>query len=469
MPYIRTRGHQVAIVHGTRRPETRQVEQQELYVFYSRQEALAAFGAPGGEPDHEFRRCLERRFPGLRFDWAKLRAGVEARLDDLPDDDRAEHERLGAALQAALVEFARRLAPLDPQETADAARVLAGQRARLEVVQAWIAWRLEVLDRGAEGPDFPVSFRWEQAQRAHLVPGDLEELAVGHYEAQADAEAEAMFRFLTEVYPGYAEGWNYLGLIALRAGRFDDAIASFERTSELGRGALPKRVAKASWWSDLDTRPFMRGRRNLAVALQRAGRHRDAIAVATQLARECGDDIEADAHLATAHLCLREWSEARRAALRLRDLIPAESLVAAFAALELGMEHEAATDFLHAALNCPRSAGSAIGVRFPRPQSYVAVEDHNRGVEMRASLSTYLSKLPRSARAYFSDLWEGSLAEQLTLDTLQAQLEGARDIEERRGLLRQLEVIRSLDNARDLARELRQGAEAAAPRKNSKP
>lgn len=461
MPYVRTRGNQVAIVHGTRNPETRQVEQQELYVFYSRQEARAVFGAAGGPPDREFKRCLEQRFPALRFDWAQLRAGVEARIDDLPDVALAEHERLGAALQGALVEFARRLAPLDPQETADAARALAAQRARLEVLQAWITWRLEVLDRGAEGADFPVNFRWELTQRAHRVPDDLEELARERYEAQADDEAEAMFRFLAEVFPGYAEAWNYLGLIALRARRLDDAIAYFERTGELGRAALPKRVAKASWWSDLDTRPYMRGRRNLAVALQRAGRHRDAIAVATQLARECGDDLDADAHLAAAHLCLREWEEARQAALRLRELFPGESLVAAFAAYELGMERHAAADFLHAALNRPRTAGAAVGARFPRPQSYQEVEDHNDGVEMQASLSTYLSKRPGPARAFFADLWEASLAERLEVEAVHEQLEGAQDVEERRELGRHLDSLRSLEHARDLARDLVQESNQA--------
>ncbi|MDB5098376.1 MAG: Tetratricopeptide 2 repeat protein [Cyanobacteria bacterium RYN_339] len=463
MPYVRTRGNQVAIVHGKRSKETRQVEQQELYVFYSRQEALAAVGAPGQDADREFQRCLEQRFPDMRFDWTRLRAGVEAHIGALPDEVLLEHERLGAALHEAMVAFARQLAPLDPQETADATRVLGAQRSNLEVLQAWIRWRLDVLDRGTHVHDFPVNFRWELSRHAHLVPDDLEALAQERYEAHADGEAEARFRFLTEVYPRYAEGWNYLGLIALRAGHLDDAIACFERTSEVGRAALPKRIAKASWWSDLDTRPYMRGRRNLAVALQRAGRHRDAITVATQLARECGDDLEADAHLAAAHLCLREWSEARRAALRLRELFPAESLVAALAAFELGMPRDAATDFLHAMFNHPRTAGSLIEIRFPRPRTSTEIDDHNGGVELRASLATYLAKLPRAARSFFADLWDKAHLDLLELGELQDALERTQDVEARRALHCQVAEIRSTVYARGLGLKFVDGAAGLEP------
>ena len=47
MPYVRVRDRQVAIVHGVRDSETRKVEQQILFVLYSRAEAREALGRGG--------------------------------------------------------------------------------------------------------------------------------------------------------------------------------------------------------------------------------------------------------------------------------------------------------------------------------------------------------------------------------------------------------------------------------------
>jgi tetratricopeptide (TPR) repeat protein len=415
MPYVRTRGNQLAIVHGKRHPETRQVEQQVLFVFYSKQEALAASGGTSKFDAHRFRDYLQERNPDLRFDWSQLSKEIEARLEILPDAAAPEHERIATALNEAMIGFARRLALAGPLEAQDVATALASQRSHLKVLRSWIDLRLDDLDSGGADPEPLPGFRWELALRNHHVPDDLEEMAVERYNEGDDEDATAMFTFLVQVFPAYAEGWNYLGLVALRSRRIEEAIAHFQRTMEVGRGALPRRVAKNSWWSNLDTRPYMRGQRNLAVALQRAGRYRDVITVATTMERECGDEIEARAHLASAHLCLGEWQEARSAALYIHNFAPLESLLAAFAAFELGDRLEAATGFIHAMLNNPRAVAIQIGRKMPRPVTYEEAEDHNSGVEMASALAGYIARFPRPGRTFFSSLWDGSTEDRTLL------------------------------------------------------
>ena len=41
---------------------------------------------------------------------------------------------------------------------------------------------------------------------------------------------------------------------------------------------FPKRIARESWWSDLRTRPYMRGLRNLALTLVQAKRYEEELA-----------------------------------------------------------------------------------------------------------------------------------------------------------------------------------------------
>ena len=87
MAYVRTHGKQNAIVHGERDPGSGKVQQRVLFTLYSRPEALAALGRREGEENNRwnFQGLLELKHPAIRFDWKRIQAGVEERLDQLPE------------------------------------------------------------------------------------------------------------------------------------------------------------------------------------------------------------------------------------------------------------------------------------------------------------------------------------------------------------------------------------------------
>lgn len=453
MPYVRNRGAQVAIVHGFRNPATKQVEQQLLFTFYSRDEIQAALGKANPEEARHFQHVMQQRFPGLRFDWPRIRRELEARLEDLPLQLSSEKERLSDEFRGDLAQLVRHVITAEPYMAPTAAFVVAAHRQQLEILKTWLDFRLasiaalpaETLDKG--------SYRWERVLRGNDVPTDIEEMASGHYERGENDRAEAMFRYLVELFPTYAEGWNYLGLIALRWRDNEAAIAHFERTVEVGRRNLPKRIGRDGWWLDLDTRPYMRGLRNLALAMIRAGRYRDAIAICVQLDRECHDEMVAASHLASAHLCLGEWADAREAALRIRQLAPDESLKAAFAAYESGDRAAAAVDFLHATMNAPRVSAAVLGKKVSRPTRYDEAEDHNAGIDMRLTIGGYLDRQSLPARRFFSDLWEQSADARQELQAVEQRREMARMSPDRAAYDRLMEM-RSLAFAERLAKKL---------------
>lgn len=237
----------------------------------------------------------------------------------------------------------------------------------------------------------------------------------------------AAFRVLTEAFPDYAEGHNYLGLIALDQRRIEEAIEHFERTIEVGRRLLPPRVPRSGWWSDHRTRPYMRGLRNLALALVEAKRYDEALATCDRLATECDDAITAAAHRASAYLGTRRWREALDAARYIHQISPGESILAAFAAFELGHEAEARALFLHAVLNKPRTVGRLLGVRFVRPRDREETEDHNDGVGLARALDDFLRQRRLASRRFFTGLWEHpmvkDLREEATIVTARWQAE----------------------------------------------
>jgi tetratricopeptide (TPR) repeat protein len=111
---------------------------------------------------------------------------------------------------------------------------------------------------------------------ARQFPLDIEKMAAAYWEKRDLERAGPVFRLMVDCFDGYAEVHNYLGLIALERGQLDAAIASFQKTMELGRRLFPSRISRKCWWSDRRTRPYMRGMQNLASALSRAGRWDEA-------------------------------------------------------------------------------------------------------------------------------------------------------------------------------------------------
>lgn len=319
----------------------RPVVQHTLFTLYSKAEVLEALGRgkPGG--DWRFRGLLEERYPRIRFDWTKLRRSLEQQLHVLPD----LYDYREARLRDRLIAFAKQLMLADPTELVSSARLIGEHRYELEYVRDLIDWCLQHREQERTDWNADNAFYWGFTMRDHKVPPDVEAAAAAYYERGEYERAEVIFGLLVDAFEDYAEGYNYLGLIALRRGKLAEAIERFERTVEVGRRLFPKRVAKSRWWSDLATRPYIRGLSNLALTLVQAGRHVEALAACDRLEHECGEDVRAAAHRATAYLALGEWRLAMEAALHVHRLSPDESLTAALAAFELGELERARAGF----------------------------------------------------------------------------------------------------------------------------
>jgi tetratricopeptide (TPR) repeat protein len=403
MPFVRKRGDQLAIVHGVRHAGSANVEQQLLFTLYSKPEALAALGRPDPSDRHRFEALLEHAHPGLRFDWKKLRRDIENNLDVLPEEHDYDATRLHDRFGGALAAFAKELALAEPYGLTSSARLIKEHRRELEYLRDLIDWRLQAPERSDSEWGKDNAFLWRFACRGTDVPPEVEEQAADWYEKLEYEKAATAFKVLTAAFDDYAEGYNYLGLIALHQQRWDEAIGYFKKTMETGRRHFPKKIAKGRWWSDLNTRPYMRGLMNLALAFNQAGRYDEALGACEQLEHECHEQVEAAAHRAVAYLNMKRWAEA----LEAEQSTHSERVVAALAAFELGKLDEARAYFLHAALRRPRTVAMLVGgIVTGRPVNRAATEDHNGGVMLVRSLAGYLSKRRPVARRFFAELWK---------------------------------------------------------------
>jgi tetratricopeptide (TPR) repeat protein len=401
--YVRRKGNQLAIVVGERDPQTKKVEQRVLFTVCSKPEALEAIGK--GDDEHGARRfegLLEDAYPGVKFDWQSIRRAIRDGLSHLPVSYDNKEARLMGRFKEDLVAFARALMLADPQHLVSAGAVIEEHRAALGYVRDLIAWRLEA-SKGATENEWnrDNAFFWRYRLQWKKVPTDIEEHAAGLWERRDLTNAEAAFRMIATCFPEDAEAWNYLGLIALERKDYAEAERRFRSCVELGRKMLPKRVARSSWWRDLETRPYMRGLRNLTLTLIRAGRYEEAEELANRLERECADDASASVHRAAIALNTGRWRVAAEDARRLTALWPEEGLVEAFALFENGQRFEALAPFIHAAVTSPRATRIVLGMRAAEPKSSTEARDWNAGVDQRASLHGYLGSKGRQATKFF--------------------------------------------------------------------
>ena len=403
MAYVRRRGNQLAIVQGEREPGTGKVQQRILFTLYSKAEAIEAVGRGTKGGAERFRHLLQREHPDVTFNWKAISRALEKDLDVLPEHYAYRPERLRGRFRADLCAFARQLVLADPQDLMSAAHLIQEHRHELEYLADLIHWRLKLRDQKESEWNADNAFYWRFTLQGRDVPSDTEEHAAGLYERGEYERAEAVFRLLVDCFDDYAEGYNYLGLIALEKRNLDDALTLFQKTIELGRKLFPARVSKRRYWRDHATRPYVRGLRNSVLTLNEAGRFEEALALCDRLDDECGDDITAAWHRAVIYLNTRKWQQAAEVAQRLSGIYPEANLIAAFALYELGRVDQVLSSFLHGALNYPRAARMLLGERTPASKSGEA-RDHNTGVSLLRALHAYLNGQSRPSKQFFRAL-----------------------------------------------------------------
>jgi len=413
MPYVRKKGRQLVLVHGEREPQSGHVQQRVLFTIYSKPEALVILGKDGERSARLFEDLVTQQHPELRFDWKTIRGAIQQNLEILPDRYEYRQERLEKTFRADLAAFARQLFLADPKNLMSAANLIKEQRNELELVSELIDWRLELCGQRENEWNGDNEYYWRFSLHGSGVPPDAEELVASYYEKGDYRHAEAGFRLLTECFDRYSEGYNYLGLIALKERRVEDAVKLFEQTVKVGRTLFPKRISKKRYWLDLDTRPYIRGLRNLTLALNQAGRFHEALALCDRLDEECGDDITAFWHRAAISLNLGSWSGAFRNARSIAQIHPDAAFIEALALEALGQRQGALEAFLHGALNSPRAAKMLVEIHQPKPASHHETDDHNGGVLLRQNLHAYLAKPPKGATGFFKALLADPRVEQL--------------------------------------------------------
>lgn len=410
MPYVRTHGKQITIVQGDRDKTTGKVQQRPLFTLYSKIEATAAIGDANKEDAACFEQLLTEAYPKLKFKWPELREEIRQRIDVLPDIYPLRKVRSEDTFEKAMDEFVRQLVVTSPTTSHAGRETLKKYSANLSTLQSIINIQLKHAEDYPSRPDGSFDlvdkFCWRYALQGSAVPDDLEEYAADIF-ASGDLEtAKQIFLLLVRCFPAYAEGYNYLGLIALQERAPKEAVEFFKSAVKYGRDLFPLKIADDDYWSDLNTRPFIRGLRNLALALNQAQQYREALAVCGQLEKESGfvGVDTAAAQRAAAHLNLHEWDASLSNATFMDEVHPYLGFVAAFANYELGDIKEAAKYFIYASLNNPHSAHLLVDKKMVKPATAEEVEDHNNGLNLIYSLPRFWQLQSAKSKKFFRKL-----------------------------------------------------------------
>ncbi len=265
--------------------------------------------------------------------------------------------------------------------------------------------KLKLIDTHEDKYNGDNEFYWRQSMRGmQSVNVDVEEMASDMYRNGNYEGAKAAFKLLTDSFPNYAEGHNYLGLIHLECGELAASIEHFRKTARLGRKMFPKRIRKDLFWRDLNTRPYMRGLQNLGLALIRSESYEEVLMICDTLEKECNDYISATSHRAAVFLNTEKWSQAEENALKIFNMMPMMALIAAFSQFEQGKLLDARTNFLFAAFNNPLGIEIVLKGRARKPRDPLEAAIYNYGIEMRAMLGPYLTRRSSRSRTFFSSL-----------------------------------------------------------------
>lgn len=388
MPFIRAHGQQLALVHGSRREG--KVVQEVLFTLYSKAEAHAAIG-----PDAwHFEQMVKGLHPAQQFNWPQLREQIAAQLGTLPDTYDHVDARLRKDFRSALVGFTRQLLLADPQWLDVAGEVIAEHEPEFDYLTKWMAWQLQAAKERRDSQfTKDNAFLWRYTSRSSEVPVGAEEEIDGLYERRGFDALIPRAKLLVEAFPNYADGFNVLGLVALDQDRLDDAITYFEQTAEVGRAALPKRVRKDAWWSDHNTRPYMRGLANLARALNRASRFEESLAASDRLAECARHDVLDDARSA-ALLNMARYEDAEATVRVHPGIAPGYQL--AFALLPQHRGAEAWPVLVRAVLHNPRIGQHLLGGRVGPPSSRTEWQDDVTARHLQRDLHVFLPKHRRT-------------------------------------------------------------------------
>jgi tetratricopeptide (TPR) repeat protein len=404
MAYVRKKGNQVAIVQGDRDADTGEVVQKTLFTFFSKAEAYRAVGRGSKDQSHYFQNLLQDEHPAIKFNWMAINKGIIENLEVLPDLAEYREHRLTANFKNSLHAFSRELVQSDPQSLVPASKLLLEHKRQLEFLRDVIDMKLGLIDTEEHQFNGDNEFYWRQSMHGWGINSDVEEMASDLYQTGDHDAAIAAFTLLTESFPGYAEGHNYLGLIYLDRANLDASIDHFRKTVQLGRKMFPKRIQKDMYWSDHKTRPYIRGLRNLALALTRNESFEDALAVCSTLENECNDAITAACHRAAIFLNTKNWPDAEDNALRMINVSPMEATIAAFAQFEQGKLPDARKHFLFAAFNNPLGIEMVLTGRARKPKEFLEAEDYNGGIELRAMIAPYLGRRSSKSKTFFSTI-----------------------------------------------------------------
>jgi len=455
MAYVRKKGNQVVIVHGERDPRTGKVSQRVLFAFYTKAEALKAIGKRNRNENLSFRTFLETEYSELKFNWPKIQTGIVEHIDALPDLAHSHEGHINESFSDALQAFAKVLVLADPLSNPTLSGIVSQKRKQLEFLEGLLRIRLEESDSPDDLPQWEEECIWGRSLRDPVVSPDVEEFAAALYRVEDFDSAAAAFQLLTDCFPRYAEGHNYLGLIALKQGDLDEAIEHFRRTVELGRKNFPKRLSKRNYWNDLSTRPYIRGLRNLALTLTQKGSYEEALSICDVLASECGDDITASCFRAALHLIRGEWQSAEAHARANQESMPFQALLAAFAQYEQGKLQQARFCFLFGALNHPLGVQVLLTGKARKPRNFFESEDYNEGLEARDLLSDYWNSRSRKSKSFFLSLLADKRVSQLMKEALEcsdkhSMLRG----KEHTANFQRWQKLRSHDFAKNLASTL---------------
>ena len=398
MAYVRAKGNQVVIVHGERDPESKKVQQKTLFTIYSKSEARAAID----ERASWFKRNLEDEFPQIRFNWKKLRVGIEENMEVLPDAYEHKKERVDRRFHEALVDFTRELLVADPRAHMSSARVLQEHREQLEFLREMIDWRLENSDREPNQWNQDDPFYWTRLMSRRTVPADVRENLAGLFNNGEYDRVKEISKLVTECWDNFPEGYLSLGTIAHRSGELEEALGWFEKAKNVGRKLFPKRIKKERYWGDSSTRPYIRALIYLAQTYNRIGDYEAALSYCDKLEKECHQDVFAESERTPVYMNSGEFQKAVLAAKKVCSIYPEENLPLAFALYETGEEKQARIHFLTGALRFPRATFMFCGYpSMSEPETFFEAQDHNKGVGFLDSLEEYLSKRGSEATRFF--------------------------------------------------------------------